>query len=84
MPNDPAFKKAVLWDKKDDDKVACKLCGFRCVISEGKVGHCAVRKNIGGALYSLNYHKVCAASADPIEKKPLFHFLPSTDAYSIS
>jgi len=84
MPNKPALKTAVLWDKKDGGKVACKLCNFRCVIPEGKVGHCAVRKNIGGALYSLNYHKVCAANADPIEKKPLFHFLPSTSSYSIS
>ena len=84
MPKEQPFKTAVLWDKKDNDKVACKLCSFRCVIPEGKLGHCAVRKNIGGVLYSLNYHKVCAASADPIEKKPLFHFLPATASYSIS
>lgn len=84
MPDKQPFKTAVLWDKKDDDKVACKLCNFRCIIGEGKVGHCVVRKNIGGTLYSLNYHKVCAANPDPIEKKPLFHFFPSTSSYSIS
>ena len=78
------FKQAVLWDKKEGDKVACKLCSWRCIIPEGKTGYCAVRKNIDGELYSLNYHKVCAESPDPIEKKPLFHFLPETKSFSIS
>jgi pyruvate formate lyase activating enzyme len=84
MSYEQVLESAVLWDKKRGDKVACKLCNWRCVIADGKVGHCAVRKNVGGVLYSLNYHKVCAANADPIEKKPLFHFLPSTSSYSIS
>jgi pyruvate formate lyase activating enzyme len=75
---------AVLWNKADDNNVQCYLCNWRCLISDGKLGHCRVRKNIGGRLYSLNYDKVCAANADPIEKKPLFHFLPGSKSFSIA
>lgn len=78
------LKQAVLWDAESDGKVKCNLCNFRCSISDGKVGHCCVRKNIEGTLYSLVYDKVCAASDDPIEKKPLFHFQPGTRSFSIS
>ncbi len=78
------LKEAVLWDKLDDKKVRCKLCAWRCVIGEGKLGHCAVRKNIDGILYSFVYYKVCSANVDPIEKKPLFHFQPGSRSFSIS
>jgi len=78
------LKRAVLWDSGQDKKVRCKLCNWRCVISEGKSGRCFVRQNIDGVLYSLNYYKVCAANADPIEKKPLFHFQPGTESFSIA
>lgn len=77
------YKEAVLW-VVEDGKVRCGLCNWRCLIGEGKRGHCGVRLNVGGVLYSLVYDKVCAASVDPIEKKPLFHFLPGTRSYSIS
>ena len=77
-------KPAVLWNKADNNKVQCCLCNWRCLISNGKLGHCRVRKNIDGRLYSLNYDKVCAANADPIEKKPLFHFLPGSKSFSIA
>jgi pyruvate formate lyase activating enzyme len=78
------FKRAVLWEAAGDGKVGCFLCNWRCLIAEGKLGRCAVRKNLGGELVSLNYHKVCAANVDPIEKKPLFHFLPGSRSFSIS
>jgi len=78
------LKKAVLWEPAKGGKVDCFLCNWRCRIADGKVGHCAVRKNIDGVLYSLVYDRVCAASDDPIEKKPLFHFLPGTRSFSIS
>jgi pyruvate formate lyase activating enzyme len=78
-------KRAVLWEAlAEGKKVRCKLCAHRCVIAEGKLGHCAVRKNIGGVLYSLSYYKVCSANVDPIEKKPLFHFQPGSKSMSIS
>lgn len=80
----PKLKEALLWEKTEQQKVRCSLCHWRCVIAAGAVGRCHVRKNIDGVLYSLNYDKVCAANADPIEKKPLFHFLPGTKTFSIS
>ena len=84
MESTEMFKEAVLWDSAQDQRVQCRLCNFRCLIGEGKLGHCCVRKNVGGKLYSLNYDKVCAANPDPIEKKPLFHFQPGTRSFSIA
>jgi len=78
------LKKAVLWESGEDKKVRCKLCSRRCLIDEGKLGFCCVRKNIDGVLYSLNYDKVCSANPDPIEKKPLFHFQPGTRSFSVA
>lgn len=77
------LKEAVLW-KKEDQKIRCFLCNWRCLIPEGGLGHCRVRKHINGTLYSLNFDKVCAANPDPIEKKPLFHFQPGSQAFSIA
>jgi pyruvate formate lyase activating enzyme len=77
-------KRAVLWDAAEGKKVSCKLCAHRCVIGEGKLGRCCVRKNIDGVLYSLNYYKVCSANPDPIEKKPLYHFQPGSSSFSIA
>lgn len=79
-----AFKEAILWEKQEGRGVHCKLCHWGCVIAPGRLGRCHVRKNIDGILYSLNYDKLCAANDDPIEKKPLFHFLPGSRSFSIS
>ena len=79
------LKEAVLWQFLDDDnKVQCQLCNWRCVIDDGKLGRCCVRQNIAGVLYSLNYDKVCSANPDPIEKKPLFHFQPGSQSFSVA
>ncbi len=79
------LKRAELWERSGKDKkVKCKLCNWRCVIGEGKLGKCCVRKNVGGVLYSLNYDKVCSANPDPIEKKPLFHFQPGSLSFSVA
>lgn len=82
--NKSNLKQAVLWEKDSNNKIRCKLCNHRCVIDDGKLGVCSVRKNIDGVLYSLNYDKVCAANVDPIEKKPLFHFQPGSGSFSIA
>jgi pyruvate formate lyase activating enzyme len=78
------LKQAVLWEAREGKKVRCKLCNWRCLIDEDKLGRCCVRKNIEGVLYSLSYDKVCSANPDPIEKKPLFHFQPGTSSFSIA
>lgn len=78
------MKQALLYKKIGDKKVQCNLCAFNCILKEGDVGVCKVRKNIKGELYSLNYDKIAAFNADPIEKKPLYHILPSSTSLSIA
>ncbi|MCX8166818.1 MAG: AmmeMemoRadiSam system radical SAM enzyme [Candidatus Micrarchaeota archaeon] len=75
-------KEALLWVKLKDNKVMCHLCNHYCIIEENKAGYCLVRKNINGTLYSLNYGKAYGLAIDPIEKKPFFHFKPSTRVMS--
>jgi pyruvate formate lyase activating enzyme len=77
------MKLAEFWITKEN-LVQCQLCNHYCLINEGSTGICAVRKNIEGKLYSLVYGKVIAVNIDPIEKKPLFHFLPGSLSYSIA
>jgi len=84
MEKGRVLREAMLWRKADGNKAQCYLCNWHCLISPGKTGFCRVRKNIDGKLYSLNYDRVCAANADPIEKKPLFHFLPGSSTFSIA
>ncbi len=64
--------------------VRCNLCPHQCVLAEGERGTCQVRENRGGKLYSMVYGNPCAINADPIEKKPFFHFLPGTAAFSLA
>ena len=78
------MKQADLWDKLDNDKVRCRLCAHGCVIGPEKRGLCQVRENKGGVLYSLVWGRPVAANADPIEKKPLYHFLPGSRSFSIA
>jgi len=78
------MEEAMLWEKKDDSKVKCLNCAHYCIIPENKLGNCNVRQNIKSKLYSLNYEMVCSIGIDPIEKKPLFHFLPGTNTFSFA
>jgi pyruvate formate lyase activating enzyme len=78
------LKEALFQQQKADHKVLCGLCSHRCLISDGHRGICAVRENRSGILYSLVYDKVIARNIDPIEKKPLFHFLPGSRSFSIA
>jgi pyruvate formate lyase activating enzyme len=71
-------------NKLEGNVVHCHLCSHRCRIREGKRGICGVRENKDGTLYSLVYGKLVARHVDPIEKKPLFNFLPGSSAYSIA
>ncbi len=75
--------EARLWTTIDG-KIECQLCHHYCKIREGRKGLCQVRRNVDGVLYSLSYGKLIAAHVDPIEKKPLFHFLPGSQSYSIA
>ena len=77
------MKEALLY-QEEGDSITCRLCAHHCKLKENRVGICGVRKNIKGTLYSLNYDKVCAIHTDPIEKKPLYHFLPGSISFSIA
>jgi len=76
--------EAYLYESLEDNKVKCNLCSHRCLIKDGGRGICGVRQNAGGSLQTLVYGKLIARHIDPIEKKPLFHFLPGTLSYSIA
>ncbi len=77
-------KEAMLYDKLEDSQVRCFLCSHHCRIKKDGFGVCRVRKNIKGSLKSLVYQKAIAAGADPIEKKPFYHFLPGSISYSVA
>ncbi len=77
------MKEAMFYVSLPEGAVRCNLCNHRCKIKEGKRGICAVRENRDGKLYSLVYGKIIAEHIDPIEKKPLFNFLPGSKAFSI-
>jgi pyruvate formate lyase activating enzyme len=64
--------------------VKCLICPNECTLKEGELSTCNNRINEGGKLYTIAYGNPCAVHIDPIEKKPLFHFLPSSTAYSIA
>ena len=77
------MKKSMFYESGTGNNVRCNLCSHHCKIHEGERGICGVRENRNGTLYSLVYGKVVAEHIDPMEKKPLFHFLPGSMAYSI-
>ncbi|MCM8762588.1 MAG: AmmeMemoRadiSam system radical SAM enzyme [Candidatus Omnitrophica bacterium] len=76
--------EAKFWTSIDNKRVRCGLCNHFCLISDGKTGICGVRINRGGKLFTLVYGNIIAEHTDPIEKKPFFHFLPGSLAYSIA
>ncbi|MFH1456916.1 MAG: AmmeMemoRadiSam system radical SAM enzyme [Patescibacteria group bacterium] len=78
------MKESLLYKKLNKKYVQCNTCCHACVIAPEKKGICGVRENIHGNLYVLNYGKIITAQIDPIEKKPIYGFLPRTNTYSIA
>ena len=72
----------MLYEKEDNKRVRCHLCAHRCLIANLKFGVCSVRENIDGTLFTYAYGVAAAVNVDPIEKKPLYHFLPGSKSYS--
>lgn len=70
------------WKSLEEEKVECGLCPHRCVLSDGRTGRCLARQNQGGTLVSLNYGRISSLNIDPVEKKPLRHFMPGTRTLS--
>jgi len=77
-------KEALLYQKLANKSVKCLVCNHYCIIKNGEKGKCRVRENVDGILYTLNYGKTIAIGNDPIEKKPIYHYLPHTRSYSLA
>ncbi|MBN2656768.1 MAG: AmmeMemoRadiSam system radical SAM enzyme [Spirochaetales bacterium] len=75
--------EALYYQKKENRSVRCRLCPHNCLIEDGKKGFCGVRRNEEGILYALTDSRVVSIASDPVEKKPLYHFLPGTSAFSL-
>jgi pyruvate formate lyase activating enzyme len=78
----PAMKEARWW-VRENGRIHCYLCPRDCRIGDGQAGFCYIRKNVGGTLYSTAHSQPCAIQVDPVEKKPLFHFMPGKRIYSL-
>jgi pyruvate formate lyase activating enzyme len=78
------IKEARFYEKQDYRKIKCKLCPRGCAIDDRERGYCGARENRGGTYYTLVHSRVVTAHVDPIEKKPFFHFLPGSEAFSIA
>lgn len=70
--------------RREGDTWFCELCPNACVLEPGDRGRCRTRLNRDGALYTLAYANPCSFHADPVEKKPLFHFLPGSRSFSLA
>jgi len=77
-------QEAMFYNKVEGKEAQCYLCAHNCKIALGQFGFCGVRQNIQGVLNTLVYAEVIAANVDPIEKKPLYHFLPGSMSFSIA
>lgn len=82
MDDISGMKEAQWWQAETDGRILCTLCPRYCRLGDDQAGFCYIRKNIGGKLYSLGYGKSTGFAMDPIEKKPLNHFLPGTKILS--
>ncbi len=77
------MREALLYEKLPNSRVQCHTCQWKCKIGLGKFGVCGMYQNRDGTLYNLSYAMVSSVAADPIEKKPLFHFFPGSSVFSL-
>lgn len=75
--------KARYWKSFENQTVKCELCPHNCIIQNGKLGKCKVRANENGKLFAVNYGEITSIALDPIEKKPIYHFKPSSNILSV-
>ncbi|NQT86132.1 AmmeMemoRadiSam system radical SAM enzyme [bacterium] len=76
--------EARFYEKIGEGRIRCTLCPNKCEVGDQERGYCGVRENRGGRYVTLVYGNPCALNLDPIEKKPLFHLLPRSYAYSLA
>ncbi|MBI4834637.1 MAG: AmmeMemoRadiSam system radical SAM enzyme [Planctomycetes bacterium] len=80
----PGLHEAMFYEKLPDKKIKCTICPRYCVVSPGNRGYCRNKENREGIYYTLAHSKACSTAIDPVEKKPLFHFLPGRRAFSLA
>lgn len=78
------MRETLAYEKLPGQRVRCRTCAQFCVREVGQLGRCGVRQNVAGKMMVLNYGRIISAAVDPIEKKPFFHFLPGTTAFSVA
>lgn len=78
------IREASWYEKLEELRVVCRLCPRGCEVDDFERGYCGVRENRGGTYYTLVYGRPCSVHIDPVEKKPLFHFLPGAQALSVA
>jgi len=79
----PSVREAICYEKLASGRVRCGVCERRCVVPENQVGFCRTRMNIDGQFYTLVFGDISSMSANPIEKKPFFHFWPGSYALTV-
>ncbi len=82
--NEGIYKKLAMYQDETARGIMCRICPNECVLKEGELSKCNNRKVHNSKLYTLAYGNPCTAAIDPVEKKPLYHFLPGSRAYSIA
>jgi pyruvate formate lyase activating enzyme len=83
-PTDPFVREAYFYEKREGADIRCLTCPHECVLSPGESGICRAKRNLGGSHYSISYGNPCTINVDPIEKKPLLHFHPGSNAFSLA
>jgi pyruvate formate lyase activating enzyme len=77
-------RRALYYKRLPKQRVRCELCPRECEVGDMERGYCGVRENRGGEYYTVVYGRACTTQIDPVEKKPLFHYLPGSLIYSFS
>lgn len=78
------YKKIAMYQEETARGIMCRICPNECVLKEGELSKCNNRKVHESKLYTMAFGNPCSVNADPVEKKPLYHFLPGSKAYSIA
>jgi len=78
------LRRALYYQRLSKLRIRCELCPRKCEVGDRERGYCGVRENRGGEYYTVVYGRACTVQVDPIEKKPLFHYLPGSLIYSFS
>jgi len=84
LAKDLAHVEARFYKKLPQHEVECQICPRKCRVADRERGYCGTRENQGGSYYTLVYGRPCSVHIDPVEKKPLFHFLPGSTAFSFA